>query len=267
VSHIYNLRNQSKVYERGSVTYTKTMKVNTNIGERKKPTNYGIPGYLRVDSVHQGDLDGVKGVYFINIIDEVTQWECIACVQGISEYYLHSILFELIDSFPFRIINFHSDNGSEYINYSVSGLLKKLCIEQTKSRSGRCNDNALVEGKNYSIIRKSIGYDHIPKHNAEIINAFMMDFNNEYLNYHRVCSYPTITINEFGKRKTTYENHDTPFRKLISIKDYQLYLKPNITERVLFAIESRMSDNEYAEILQKEKQKLFNKIHRTKSGV
>lgn len=267
VSHIYNLRNQSKVYERGSLTYTKTMKVSTNIGERKKPQNYGIPGHLRVDSVHQGDKDGEKGVYFINIIDEVTQWEFVACVQAISEFYLYPILLQLIDKFPFRIINFHSDNGSEYVNHSVSNMLKKLCIEQTKSRSGRCNDNALVEGKNYSVIRKSMGYHHIPKHNAEMINDFMRTYNDDYLNYHRICSYPTITINEFGKRTRIYENHNTPFRKFISIDNYELYLKPNLNKEELFAIERRMSDNEYAEILQKEKQKLFNKIHRKKSGV
>lgn len=262
VSHIYNLRNYSKVYDRDCLTYTKTMKVSTNIGERRKPINYGIPGHLRIDSVHQGDKDGEKGVYFINIIDEVTQWEFVACIQGISEFYLYPILLELIEKFPFRIINFHSDNGAEYINHSVSGLLKKLSIEQTKSRSGKCNDNALVEGKNYSVIRKSMGYAHIPKHNAEIINNFMREFNDNYLNYHRICSYPTITINEFGKVKKIYEYHNTPFRKLISIDNWELFLKPGVKKEDLFAIESTMSDNEYAEILQKEKQKLFNKITR-----
>ena len=53
------------------------------IGERRKPVMHGMPGYLRIDTVHQGDLDGVKGVYYINAVDEVTQFEIVVCVQKI----------------------------------------------------------------------------------------------------------------------------------------------------------------------------------------
>lgn len=88
-----------------------------NIGERRKPEPYGKPGYLRVDSVHQGDQDKEKGVYHINLVDEVTQWEIVGCVEGISEHFLVPLLTRLMEQFPFRIIEFHSDNGSEYINY------------------------------------------------------------------------------------------------------------------------------------------------------
>jgi hypothetical protein len=56
-----------------------------NIGERRKPVPDGCPGYLRVDSVHQGDLDGIKGVYLINAVDEVTQFQAVFAVERISE--------------------------------------------------------------------------------------------------------------------------------------------------------------------------------------
>ena len=52
--------------------YTKTKPAPVKIGERTKPINNGQPGFLRVDSVHQGDKDGEKGVYHINLVDEVT---------------------------------------------------------------------------------------------------------------------------------------------------------------------------------------------------
>ena len=51
----------------------------------------------------------------------------------------------MLAQFPFRILGFHSDNGSEFINYKVAELLNKLLIEQTKSRPRRSNDNGLVE--------------------------------------------------------------------------------------------------------------------------
>ena len=84
--HLYNLR-RSRTYQRKRTTFTKTRPTPVAIGERRKPRPDGQPGFLRVDTVHQGDLDGVKGVYHINTVDEVTQYEHIGCVQAISERF------------------------------------------------------------------------------------------------------------------------------------------------------------------------------------
>ena len=89
-----------------------------SIGERRRPEPNGQPGYLRVDTVHQGDLDGVKGVYHINAVDEVTQWQVVGATAQISEAWLKPALEAMLAQFPFRIFGFHSDNGSEFINYT-----------------------------------------------------------------------------------------------------------------------------------------------------
>ena len=68
-------------------------------------------------------------------------------------------------------------NGSEYINKQVAKLLEKLLIEFTKSRARQTNDNALAESKNASIVRKYLGYSHIPQKWAPLIN----EFNQTYL--------------------------------------------------------------------------------------
>ena len=173
VSHIYNLRFK-KVYTSHSTTFTITDPVSTPIGIRRKPQPMGIPGFLRVDTVHQGDRRLAlgkyeKGVYHLNLVDEVTQWEMVFCVETISELHLKPVFEMLQEMFPFMVINFHSDNGSENINYVVADILKRLIIKQTKSRSRHCNDNALVESKNGSVIRKHMGYSHIPKTYAQEI--------------------------------------------------------------------------------------------------
>ena len=117
-----------------------------------------------MDSVHQGDLDGRKGVYEVNLVDEVTQYEFVAAVEGISERFLLPALEALIEAFPFEIKGFHADNGSEYINYRVARLLRKLHVEEfTKSRPRRSNDNALVESKNASVVRRHLGHAHIAR--------------------------------------------------------------------------------------------------------
>ena len=172
VAHLYNLR-QGEGYQRQRQVWTKTRAVSMAIGERRAPAPNNQPGYLRVDSVHQGDQDGVKGVYHINTVDCVTQYEAVATCERISEAFLIPVLEALLESFPFAILGFHSDNGSEFINHQVARLLNKLLIEEhTKSRSRHSNDNAQAESKNGAIVRKHLGYSHIPQRFASLVNAF-----------------------------------------------------------------------------------------------
>jgi hypothetical protein len=111
VAHIYNLR-KSRAYRKKRVFYQKTRPVAVAIGERRRPEPHGRPGYLRVDTVHQGDLDGVKGVYHINAVDEVTQWQVVGATAQISEAWLLPVLEAMLRQFPFRIVGFHSDNAA-----------------------------------------------------------------------------------------------------------------------------------------------------------
>jgi len=152
VGHIYNIR-KSAVYQRVTKRYEKTHPTAVAIGVRRRPNPLGKPGYFRVDSVHQGDSEeGEKGLYHINIVDEVTQTEYVCCVETLSAAHLVLVVEQIMDKCPFAVLGFHSDNGSEYINRQVAALLEKLVIEFTKSRSRQSTDNALVEGKN-NIIR------------------------------------------------------------------------------------------------------------------
>jgi hypothetical protein len=259
VSHIYNLQ-KTNVYQSRSLSYTKTRPTKNNIGERRKPQPQGKPGFLRVDSVHQGDLDKIKGVYHINLVDEVTQWEIVGCVEGISEYFLEPLLLELLRMFPFVVLNFHSDNGGEYINKIVAKLLNELKIKQTKSRSRKTNDNALVEGKNGAVIRKHMGYAHIPKKYAEVINEYYRRYFNPYINFHRYSAYPTNYADSKGKIKKKYENFMTPCQNLLSIPNVQMHLKPEVTKESLIREQMRISHFDAAKKLQEEKSKLFKKM-------
>ena len=210
-----------------------------------------------MDSVHQGDLDKEKGVYHINMVDEVTQMEIIGCVEKISEQYLETLLEDLILQFPFKIINFHSDNGSEYINKTVAKLLNKLIISQTKSRSRKCNDQSLVEGKNGAVIRKHMGRTHISQKNAGPINLFYKNCFNVYVNYHRPSGIPTVIVDSNGKQKKKYKTYLVPYEKFKSIPNAVQYLREGLTIESLDKIAYAKSDNEYAKEMQKEKDKLF----------
>ncbi|MEK7522993.1 MAG: integrase, partial [Patescibacteria group bacterium] len=259
VAHIYNLR-ATRQYQSHALTFTKTQAVKRNIGERRKPAPNGVPGYIRVDTVHQGDSEEKKGVYHINSIDEVTQWENAASVEKISEAYLEPILKIIIEQYPFVIIEFHADNGSEYINKVVVTLLNKLLIKLTKSRSRKCNDNALVESKNGSVIRKHMGYFYISQKYAPEINDFYIKYFNPYLNFHRPCGFATLKTDKKGKQKKVYDLYQTPYEAFKGITGADKFLKPGISLEKLGTIAKEYSDNEFATIMEKEKQKLFKDI-------
>ena len=261
IAHIYNLRG-TRQYESKSLTYTKTPTTSVDIGIRKKPRPDGKPGFLRVDSVHQGDRDKEKGVYHINLVDEVTQDEIVVTVAGISEEFLRPALEAALEDFPFVILGFHSDNGSEYLNKRVAELLQKLLIEQTKSRSRRTNDNALVEGKNAAVVRKHFGYMHIPRKHASVMNEFNRSHLNPYLFLHRQCAFATDVVDEKGKIKKIYKDYMTPCEKLLSIPDVEKYLKPGVTAETLRKTAMEKTHFAAAQEMQKEKKKLFDQFRR-----
>lgn len=263
VSHLYRLRGRRQ-YTSQTKFFTHTKPVGTPIGERRAPDPQGKPGFLRVDTVHQGDRDGAKGVYHINVVDTVTQWEVLGAVEKISEAYLAPLLEEILQQFPFVIRGFHSDNGSEYINQVVAKLLHKLLIKQTKSRPRHCNDNALVESKNGAVVRKHLGYQHISQKHAGPINAFYRTFFNPYLNYHRPCGFATTRVDRQGKESKVYDVYRTPFEALQASKDASDFLKPGITMAELEKIALLESDNECAQRMQEAKKTLF-KSFRTDS--
>lgn len=259
--HIYNIRQHKQQYlSSEAIHYTKTQPASVAIGIRQKPEPYGKAGFIRVDSVHQGDQEGEKGVYHINLVDEVTQWEIVGCVPRITDEYMEPLLEAMLEQLPFVVVNFHSDNGSEYINEQVAKILNRLKVKQTRSRARKSNDQALVEGKNGSVIRKHMGRNFIPKSAAETINSFYIEWFNPYLNYHRICSYATEKADKRGKIRKVYDRHTTPYERLKSLPPEHQNLCPGLSFAELDKIAYYLSDNEFALKMQKAKRVLFKSI-------
>lgn len=265
VAHIYNLR-KSRRYREKRVRYEKTRPVQVGIGERRRPDPQGRPGYLRVDTVHQGDLAGSKGVYHINAVDEVTQWQVVGATAQISERWLLPVLEAMLEQFPFRIQGFHSDNGSEFINHTVSKLLNKLLAEQTKSRPRHSNDNGLVEAKNGAVIRKHLGYGYIDSAHAEAVTAFYQTHLNSYLNFHRPCGVPETTVDGKGKQRRRYLWYATPWEILRQLPGVARYLKPDVTIDHLQAVAAAQSDTAAARQMQEAKRTMFDGFRKRKSA-
>jgi hypothetical protein len=260
-AQIYRFRKTAE-YRKHHTSYQPTRPTPVPIGERRKPDPQGRPGYLRIDTVHQGDQDGVKGLYHINAVDQVTQWQVVGATPHISEAWLLPVLENMLEQFPFRIRGFHSDNGSEFINYQVSALLNKLLIEQTKSRPRHSGDNALVESKNGAVIRKHLGWTHIASQHAEAVNQFHRQYLNPYLNFHRPCGIPELRTLARGKIKRVYRQWETPWEILRALPDWKSTLRADIDPEALQRQASAQSDTDAALAMQQAKRDLFRQLRR-----
>jgi hypothetical protein len=261
VAQIYNQR-RSKRY--GGRHYIHTKPVVSNIGERVKPQSQGQPGHIRIDTVHQGDRDGHKGVYHINAVDEVTQWEVIVSVERITENHLEANLENILRQFPFLIKGFHSDNGAEFVNKVVAQILNKSLIRFTRSRPRHPDDNGLVESKNGAIIRKNLGYTHLPQAAAILLNSYHQRYLNPYINFHRPCFFSVEEIDRKGrvKKKYPYSKISTPFVKLKSIPGIESYLRQGVTLDKMQLYADQMSDNNFAERMVEARSNLFKQTQR-----
>lgn len=264
VAHLYNLRNSAGYWDQRVVlTKTRPTKAMT-IGVRKAPAPDGRAGFIRIDSVHQGDLDGTKGLYHINAVDCVTQWQVVATVQTISEAHLLPVIKQMLEQFPFEILGFHADNGSEYVNHRVAALLDKLRIEFTRSRPRRSNDNGLAETKNGAVVRKIFGYAHIPQRLAARFNTFCREYLNPFLNFHRPCLFATDKPDpkKPGRIKRVYRARDamTPLDKLASLPEAAKFLREGVTLEDLHALARALTDVQAAEELNEARLALFRRI-------
>jgi transposase InsO family protein len=266
VAHLYNLRKSQRYRER-RLNYVKTRPTSVSIGERRKPRTQSQPGYLRLDTVHQGDQPGgsagAKGVYHINAVDEITQWEVAGSTPRISEAYLEPVLKAMLRQFPFRIKGFHTDNGSEFINATVATLLEKLLIEQTKSRPRQSGDNGLVETKNGAVIRKHIGYGYIDAGHADTINSFYREYLNPYLNYHRPCAQADVQIDDKGRKRVRYKRYQTPLETLLALDKPAQFLRQGLSINALKRIAGALSDTEAARRMQQAKSTRFDRLRLT----
>jgi len=264
VAHLYNLR-ASAGYRARRVMLNKTRPTQAvAIGVRKAPAPDGRPGFIRIDSVHQGDLDGTKGLYHINAVDCVTQWQVVATVATIAEAHLMPVIEQMLAQFPFEIRGFHADNGSEYVNHRVAGLLDKLRIEFTRSRPRHSNDNGLAETKNGAVVRKTFGYAHIAQHHASRFNTFCREYLNPFLNFHRPCLFATEVADprKPGRTRRVYRPRDamTPLDKLAGLSEAAQFLRAGITLEELQALALALTDVQAAEELNEARQALFKRL-------
>ncbi len=125
-----------------------------------------------------------------------------------------------------------------------------------------------MEGKNSSIIRKHLGYVHIPQQWAPEINQFYQQHFIPYINYHRPCYFPITMTDAKGKEKKKYPYQDmmTPYEKLKSLAQAECYLKHDVTFKKLDTLAYPATDLLAAKKMKQARLKLMQKITKPSHG-
>ena len=118
-----------------------------------------IPGFTEIDLVaHCGSLGEGEFVHSLNLTDIHTTWVETAAVLGKGQVAVQRALAELQEALPFRLRGIDSDNGSEFINQHLWDYCQRQEIQFTRGRPYKKDDNAHIEQKNWTHVRKLLGY-------------------------------------------------------------------------------------------------------------
>ena len=118
-----------------------------------------VPGFVEIDLVgHEGGNPPGEHAYTLTVTDIATGWTENRSVRNKAQRWVFAALMDIRDHLPFPLLGIDSDNGSEFINHHLLRWCTEHEVTFTRSRSGNKNDGAHVEQKNWSVVRRAVGY-------------------------------------------------------------------------------------------------------------
>lgn len=189
------------------------------------------PGFLDADLVgHDGG--NVKGDYIhtINAVDPVTDWSGRVSVRNKAQVWTLEGMKRIEEKFPYPILGIHSDNDSAFINAHFSRYCEERRIEFSRSRPGRRNDNCFVEQKNWSVVRKVVGYmRYDTEEELELMNE-LWDVVDRYENYFQPVMKLVKKEREGSRIRRRYERAKTPYQRVVENERISEEVKEKVRE-------------------------------------
>jgi hypothetical protein len=175
------------------------------------------PGFLEVDLVSHdgGNLRGDVN-QSVNFTDIATGWMEMIAVQNKAQRWVFAGIKEIRKRLPFPILGFDSDNGSEFINDELWRYGEKEHITFTRSRPYRKNDSCYIEQKNWSVIRRTVGYGRYDSDKEVGILNKLYGYLRLYVNFFQPVR-KLVQKERIGSRIIKrYDVAQTPFRRVLA---------------------------------------------------
>lgn len=181
--------------------------------------NENKPGFFEIDLVALcgGDASG-EFINSLDMIDVCTGWVCLAAFMGKSQYAVHKAIDKKRVQLYFKLLGLDSDNGTEFINDILYRYCIKFEITFTRGRSGKKNDGCFVEQKNYSVVRRFLGYARFDtKEQLKIIQEVLLLIET-YVNFFQPVLKLQKKVRNGARVTRTYDKAKTPYQRLLETK-------------------------------------------------
>jgi len=176
------------------------------------------PGYLEADLVpHSGESSFGEFIYSLNLTDIFSCWVESQAVMGKGEAGVVRAVDKLTGRVPFNVLGLDSDNGSEFINHQLFRWCERKEIQFTRSRPYKKDDNAHIEQKNWTHVRKFMGWDRYDTYDA--LEAMNNLYDNElclFMNLFQPSVKLQKVIRKGSRKKRVYDDPQTPLDRLLS---------------------------------------------------
>ena len=212
------------------------------------------PGFVEVDLVsHNGGDPRGDYAQTLDMTDICTAWTETEAVKNKAQVWVFAGIEKAKERFPFKILGIDSDNGSEFINDHLFRYCRENKITFTRSRPYRKNDNCFVEQKNYSVVRRAVGYRRYDtEEELEVLNE-LYDHLRLYTNFFQ----PVMKLVEktrIGSRvKKKYDRARTPLQRVLesnfvpkqakeALREEYAKLNPVKLKREIIRLQERLDD-------------------------
>jgi hypothetical protein len=177
------------------------------------------PGFVEMDLVaHEGGDASGDFAYTLDLTDVSTGWTELAAVKNRAQVWVFEALQEVRQRLPFPLLGLDSDNGGEFINHHLKRYCEVEEITFTRSRPYRKNDNCFVEQKNYSVVRRHVGYGRYDTEvEVELLNQLYEQLRL-YVNFFLPSQKLLEKTRQGSRVQKRYDRARTPYRRVLDSK-------------------------------------------------
>ena len=176
------------------------------------------PGFVEIDLVsHSGEEAVGRFHYTLSVVDLCTGWTERVAIFGKNQEVVVAAMDRVRRQLPFPLLGIHPDNGSEFINHNLFGWCQEKGVLFSRGRPYRKNDNAHVEQKNWTLVRRLIGYGRLDSPGQLAwLDAFYTDLLRPFANCFQACMKQIgRDTSATGRTRRLYDTPQTPLRRLL----------------------------------------------------